>query len=266
MLIPRLLVQIKSLIKAREHFNKNLHLEDIGLYPISYLPVISYIEPKSPAMQSGIKINDKIVAVDGKEINNWFVLANIIQNSVSKVLNISIIRNNKPMNLNVTPIAVDNDGQVSAKLGIMPSVDTNLLVSNSFSYKYNILSGFKYAALSCYELVKLNITSIYSIISGHSSINNLGGPISIAKAANGALTNGATEFIDFLALISIGLGIMNLLPLPVLDGGHIIIYLIEWAIGKEVTYQTQSIIFKIGFVLIMGITIIAFYNDILRLS
>ena len=254
-----------NLAKARQHFGKKLYLESIGLYPVSYLSVISYVEPDSPAMKSGLRINDEIEAVDGEKIKNWYTLTNIVQNSSGKLLNLTIIRDKKRIEIGVRPEATENDGQISAKLGIMPTVDSSLLASNSILHKYNIMSAFKVAATNCYSVVMLNLTSLYYIVSGQTSYHNLGGPITIARVASGALAEGLKDFVDFLALISIGLGVMNLLPLPVLDGGHILIYALEWVLGKEITYQAQNIIFKIGLILIVGITIIAFYNDLLRL-
>jgi regulator of sigma E protease len=254
-----------SLTKAREHFNHNLHLNSLGLYPIRYLPIIAYIEPDSPAMKSGLRLNDEIVSINNKTTNNWFLLTSIVQNSPGQLIDLGIRRDKRVINIKIMPDSIENDGQIAGRLGIMPTVDMSLLSSNSLIHKYSMLGAFTNAAASCYAVLMLNLTSIYSIISGHSSVHNLGGPISIARAAHGALANGYTDFINFLALISIGLGIMNLLPLPVLDGGHILIYTLEWFMGREVTYHTQNIIFKIGLVLIIGITMLAFYNDILRL-
>lgn len=254
-----------DLQKPRAHFHEDLYLETLGLYPFKYLPIIAYVEPNSPAMKSGLKVNDVVLAIDQMQIKTWFDIAKIIQDSPSKSLNFEVRRNSELINMKVLPETIDNDGQVIGKIGIMPTLDKEQLKANSVIHKYNLLNAIPYAASSCYAVVQLNLISIYHILTGQISVNNLGGPIAIAKAAHGALASGLKDFIDFLALISVGLAIMNLLPIPVLDGGHVIIYAIEWVTGKEVTYEMQNFIFKIGFMLIIGISILAIYNDILRL-
>ncbi len=251
--------------ELRLHYGKKLYLENLGLYPFAYLPVISNIEPDSAAARAKLQIDDRIVAINGQEINNWFTLAELVQHSPGRLLDLSIIRHTKALNLKVIPDSWDNDGQLIGKLGIMPTLDQDLLHKNSFVHHYSIVAAAKSAALSTYNVIFLNLDGLIGITSGGLSVHDLGGPISIARASSSAFSAGFKSFIDFLALISIGLAIMNLLPIPVLDGGHIFIYSIEWLIGREITYQVQAQIFKIGFILLLGITFLAIYNDILRL-
>lgn len=254
-----------NLTQAVKHFHDELYLETIGLYPVSYLPIIAYIEPNSPAMKAHLQINDQIISINSQQIASWFEIAKTIQNSAGETLSIQVKRQDKLLDVQVVPVSSDNDGQVVGKIGIMPTLNQKLLQEHSYTHKYNFLSAFSNAASSCYSVIVLNLSGFYAIAVGKISVNNLGGPISIAKASRGALASGIKDFVDFLALISIGLAIMNLLPIPVLDGGHILIYAIEWVIGKEVTHSMQILIFKISFVLVMGISILAIYNDILRL-
>ena len=147
----------------------------------------------------------------------------------------------------------------------MPTLDQKDIEKNSYIKRYNYLDGLVYAVKSCYMIASINLSFMVDILKGKMSASNLGGPIAIAKGSSDALHGGFKKFIDFLALISIGLGIMNLLPLPVLDGGHIVIYAIELVIGREVSHSVQMLIFKIGFILILGVSLFAIYNDILRL-
>ena len=106
---------------------------------------------------------------------------------------------------------------------------------------------------------------LWYMVNGKLSWHNLGGPVSIAKASKIAIHQGIKSFVDFLALISLSLAIMNLLPIPVLDGGHIVIYAIEWIRGKPISLNAQLLFFKLGFIAVLGVSCLALYNDFLKL-
>jgi regulator of sigma E protease len=110
-----------------------------------------------------------------------------------------------------------------------------------------------------------NLQMIVGMFSGNVSLQNLGGPVTIAQASGDAINHGLIEFAQLLAIISISIAVMNLLPIPVLDGGHILIYTLEWLIGKQINKDVQYTIFAVGFALIMFITAIAFFNDFSKL-
>ncbi|MFN7094220.1 MAG: RIP metalloprotease RseP, partial [Burkholderiales bacterium] len=210
-----------GLTTVRQHYAGQLSLEELGLYPVKYLPIVAYIEPGSPAATAGLKINDQIVAVNGTKVANWFQVMSFMQNSPNQPLAITLIRDNQQLQLKITPESVENDGQLIGKVGIMPTLDHNLLNQNSFIQHYNAIDAFTYAVTATYTVIMLNVTNIYNLVKGNTSLKSVGGPITIAKVGSSALTNGFKSFLGFLALISLGLAIMNLLPIPVLDGGHI---------------------------------------------
>lgn len=251
--------------QMRKHFSQGLYLESLGLYPASYLPIISYVEPNSPAMHSGLQLGDQIVAINNIKMNNWFNIASYIKQTADQIVTIDVLRNNQTIGIKVRPEITDNDGHVAAKIGIMPTLNDKELLQNSIVKKYSYISAFGYAINSCYSVISLNLSSLYDIFSGNGTLSNLGGPIMVAKVGGKAFSLGIKEFVNFLALISIGLALINLLPIPVLDGGHVLIYLVEWIIGKEVSYSLQNIIFMLGIILVVGISFIALYNDLLRL-
>ncbi|MCC2625891.1 MAG: rseP [Burkholderiales bacterium] len=264
-LLPEQSITIDSTI-LKQHFSKNAYLETIGMYPINYLPVISYIEPHSVADKSGLKVNDQIIAINSKNVANWFEIADAIKTSPGETLSLKIRRGKTDFSYQLVPESrKDNDGQIIGVLGIMPSPDLALLKQNSFTQKYNLIQAFGYAFNECYNVTWFNLYSVFQIITGQMSLYNLGGPISIAKAGGVAISDGIVHFAEFLALISIGLAIMNLLPIPVLDGGHILIYMIEITIGKQLSNNIQELIFKIGFLFVLGLSLFAIYNDMMRL-
>ena len=252
--------------KLKQHFDSAVYLETVGLYPILYLPVISYIQPHSIADKSGLKVNDQIVAINSKAITNWFQVADIIHSSPGEMLRIKIKRVKEDLDYSIVPESKSDDsGQIVGMLGIMPSFDQKMLMQNSFVQKYDMLHSLGYAFNECYSVIQFNLISLYQIATGELSPYNLGGPITIAKIGGSAIQDGIVHFAEFLALISIGLAIMNLLPIPVLDGGHILIYLIEIIINKQLSNHIQEYIFKVGFIFILGLSLFAIYNDMMRL-
>lgn len=240
-------------------------LSDIGIYPIEYISTISYIEPQSVADKSGLKAQDKIISINNIDIYSWFQVSNLIKNSPGQKMLFEIERNNKPMTIEITPESLTDDGQIIGKIGIMPTLNTDLLLQNSYIQKYTWISGIGYGYNACISALVGNITMISLMLQNKVSWHNLGGPVTIAQASDNAMHKGIKDFIDLLALISLSIALMNLLPIPVLDGGHILIYTIEWIIGKPISNSIQQTMFAIGFMIIMLLTLTAFYNDFLRL-
>jgi len=258
-------VNINSVI-LKQHFGASAYLETIGLYPMLFLPVISYVEPHSVADKSGLKVNDQIIAINSESVTNWLFVAQTIHSSPGETLRIKIKRGNNDLVYSIIPEGKsDVSGQIVGMLGIMPTLDQTMLAQNSFIQKYDWLHSLGYAFTECYGVIRFNLSSLYQIVTGGISPYNLGGPISIAKVGGLAIHDGIVHFAEFLALISIGLAIMNLLPIPVLDGGHILIYMIEIVIGKQLSNDVQIFIFKIGFVFVLGLSLFAIYNDMMRL-
>lgn len=254
-----------DLTKFLQNHN-NPSLIDLGLYPVKHLNQIAYVEPQSPADIAGLKAGDEITKINNQPINSWFNIAKLIHDSPNQKLFMQINRNTKIIDIEVTTNSTSNiDGQLSGKIGIIPTLDHKLINENSFIKKYTLVGSFAYAYDATINLINANLNILKSILTQKTSLTNVGGPISIAKASGAALDNGFKSFIDFLALISLSLAVMNLLPIPVLDGGHIVIYLTEWVLGRPISIDSQQILFKFGFIIIIGITCLAFYNDFLRL-
>jgi regulator of sigma E protease len=138
-------------------------------------------------------------------------------------------------------------------------------VQNSYIQHYTLLSSLSYAYNSCVGMAQNNLTMLYYMLQGKVSWHNLGGPVSIAKASGAALHQGIKAFVDLMALISLSLAIMNLLPIPVLDGGHILLYTIELLRGRPIDLKTQQFLFTIGLILVLTFTSLALYNDFLKL-
>lgn len=254
-----------NLAQLYNNYDQHLSLENLGLSPILYDPVISYIQPDSSASKYGLKVGDKIISINNVKYTNWFELTETIHDSVDKPVVLTIERESQLLNIKIIPDTVSNSGQLNARLGIMPSVNQNALANSTYIKQYSAFNAIEYAYDSTVRIIYLNYTSIKNLIVGDMSLKELGGPITIAKAGNGALSSSLKDYVVFLAIISIGLAFMNLLPIPVLDGGHILIYTIELLINKELSHNIQLQIFKLGFIFVIGISLFAIYNDLLRL-
>lgn len=245
---------------------QNYSLIALGIYPFKYLNKIGYTEPQSVAVEYGLREGDQIISINGVAITSWFQISTIIHNNPSKKLDFTVLRNKEKLSFVVIPeSSYDDNGQIIGKVGIMPTLDSELLMQNSYIKKYTFFSSLIYATDACISAINSNITMLNMMVQGKMSWHNLGGPVSIAKASAGAMHQGVKAFVDLLALISLSIALMNLLPVPVLDGGHIMIYAIEWIIGKPISNTIQHMMFKIGLIFVLSLTVLALYNDFLKL-
>ncbi|EDM69145.1 MAG: sigma E protease regulator RseP [Moritella sp.] len=242
-------------------------ISSMGLTP--YRPAVSLelaeVIKGSAGEKAGLLAGDKIIVVEQQPIDDWSVLVAIIQQSPDQVLAVTVLRNGQQLALNVIPTGkAGPDGELKGYLGVAPVVASypeDYLVD----IQYGILDSVQQSVARTWQLTALTFKMIGRLVTGDISLNNLSGPISIAKSAGASADYGLVYFLGFLALISINLGLMNLMPLPVLDGGHLVYYTFELITGRPVSEKIQEVGFKIGSVMIMLLTGIALFNDFARL-
>ncbi|MGB9710408.1 MAG: RIP metalloprotease RseP [Thermodesulfovibrio sp.] len=227
-------------------------------------PVIGEVMKNSPAYMAGLKTGDKIVEIEGQKISNWFDMAQFIQQNPNKNLNFKIERNGEIIQLQITPQEKEVKNIFGEKvfvgqIGIKPDEKA------VFIKKENPLSALKISIQRCYEIVELTYLTIVKIFQRVVSTEVIGGPILIFQAAGKTAEQGMVSFLSFAAIISINLGVLNLLPIPVLDGGHILFFLIEAVRRKPLSEKFIAVSQKIGIALLVALMMLAFYNDILRL-
>ncbi len=239
---------------------------DLGLMMQSpVIPaVIGGLVGDGRAEASGLAVGDEVVSVDGEQIENWSDFVSIIQANPERYLRIDVMREGSLVNLGITPAEADRDGQVIGYIGasVEPVTfpDEMLRVTS-----YPIYSAWIPALNKTWEVTIFTLESIKKMIVGAISPKNLSGPITIAQVANATAESGFESFIGFIALLSISLGVLNLLPIPVLDGGHLLYYFIELIAGRPVPERVQNWGLQMGMFLIVSIMILAFYNDLTRL-
>ncbi len=224
-------------------------------------PIIDQVINDSPAQIAGLQSNDEILKVNGKNIDTWQKFVNIIKNSPNQEMQLKIRRNSTIVELSLTPKITNG----IAKIGVSVLIPENYLDKWKVIVKKNLVDSFVSANTKVYELTKLNLLMIKKMILGEASLKQISGPVSIADYAGKTAQISLVSFLSFLALISIGLGLLNLLPIPLLDGGHLLLYLIEILKGSPVSQIFQQILLKFGLFVILSLTIVAMYNDLSRL-
>ena len=264
--------QIQTFKLPIQDFLKNQNqsaLESLGFTP--YRPHIPAIATKlsadGAAIRQGMKQGDQILAIDGVKVKDWFDVVQIIQASPEKLLKIDVLRQNQRMQLQVMPQAQrDNMGNVSGVLGVQ-SIPGKINIPADYkqTIQYNPAEAFGMAVDKTGQISSMILNSIVKMVRGLIGLDNLSGPITIAKVAGQRAEMGWQTFISFMALMSVSLGILNLLPIPMLDGGHLIYYFIELIRGKPVSEQIQLVGLKVGMVLLGSMMLLALFNDFMRL-
>ncbi|ARR50024.1 TPA: sigma E protease regulator RseP [Photobacterium damselae] len=242
-------------------------LTTLGLTP--YTPaitlVISQLVDNGAAINAGFQLNDKIIAVDGEPIKQWQTFADLVRENPGKTLNVEVLRDNAPLTLALTPAIKDlKDGSKVGYVGIAPKVDA-WPEDYRINLQFGPLESVAKATEKTWQLVTLTFDMVTKLVTGDVAIKNLSGPISIAKGAGMTADFGLVYFLGFLALISVNLGIVNLLPLPVLDGGHLMFFAIEAVTRRPVSEKIQDIGYRVGSAILVALMAIALFNDFTRL-
>ncbi|MGS0705013.1 RIP metalloprotease RseP [Acinetobacter sp. ANC 3781] len=264
--------QVKTFQLPIQDFLKNQNqsvLDSLGFLPYRpYIaPVVSKLSEDGAAIRQGMKEGDKIIAIDGVKMNDWFDVVQVVQASPEKLLKIDILRQNQLIHLEVMPQGKrDNMGNVSGVLGVqnIPG-KINIPADYKQMIQYSPTEAFMMAVDKTGQISGMILNSIIKMFRGLIGLDNLSGPITIAKVAGQSAEMGWQTFISFMALMSVSLGILNLLPIPMLDGGHLVYYFIELIRGKPVSEQIQLVGLKIGMVLLGSMMLLALFNDFMRL-
>ncbi|MDI3237197.1 RIP metalloprotease RseP [Acinetobacter ursingii] len=244
-------------------------LDILGFLP--YRPqmpaVIHQLSEDGAAIRQGMKVGDQILSINGIKMNDWFDVVDVVQKSPEKLLNIDVLRNGQMVHLQVMPQGKrDNMGNTTGMLGVQ-SNPAKVNIPNDYkqTIQYNPAQALVMAVDKTTQISGMILNSIVKMFRGLIGLENLSGPITIAKVAGQSAEMGWQTFISFMALMSVSLGILNLLPIPMLDGGHLVYYFIEAIRGKPVSEQIQMMGLKIGMVLLGSMMLLALFNDFMRL-
>jgi len=241
-------------------------LQYVGLSPIRIAlePIIASVIAGGVADRAGLHAGDLIVAVDGTVIVDWREFVAIVQKSANTPLSVDIRRDLRAMTLVITPES--GRSQQQGKIGVtLDSSQASIPAELRAVEKYGVGAAVYRACYETWAFSTSTLKSLAGMLTGSVSSENIGGPITIAQFAGASADRGILSFINFLAMISISLGILNLLPIPILDGGHLALYLIEWLRGSPLSESVQMQGQKVGIILLLMLMFLAFFNDLTRL-
>lgn len=234
----------------------------VDLPPV--LPVVESLTADSPAERAGFQSGDRILSADGNPMPLWMDWVNYVRARPGEALVVEVLRDGVSVGLTVTPDAVEQGDQPVGTVGMMVRSPT-IPEERIRSFSRGPLEALWAAIDRTASLVMFTFDSMGKMLQGLISPSNLSGPITIAQVAASSAESGLASWLGFLALLSVSLGALNLLPIPVLDGGHLLFYAIEALTGRAVPEKVQALGYQLGLMLVLSLMAFALYNDVLRL-
>ncbi|WLI08061.1 MULTISPECIES: sigma E protease regulator RseP [Pseudomonas] len=227
-------------------------------------PVLAELDPKGPAQAAGLKTGDRLLTLDGQTLGDWQQVVDLVRVRPDTKIVLKIERDGAQLDV---PVTLAVRGEAKAAGGYLgagvksPEWPPSMVREVSFGPLAAIGEGAK----RTWTMSVLTLESLKKMLFGELSVKNLSGPITIAKVAGASAQSGVADFLNFLAYLSISLGVLNLLPIPVLDGGHLLFYLVEWVRGRPLSDRVQGWGIQIGISLVVGVMLLALVNDLGRL-
>lgn len=267
--------------KAKPGLNPMQQLGIEPYWPVMR-PVIGEIVTGGAADKAGLRVGDEIVQVGDQPLTDWGKWVEIVRSHPQQALDVTVVRGAERLQLEVIPEAFDvkQDDATSASGSATSSTASSKVKQGRIgaqvqsskrpdhlvrTHSAGIVDGFVQALTKTTDIVLLTFTTLGKMLNGLIGLDNLNGPIAIAQFAGTSAQYGVIPFIEFLAYLSIGLGVFNILPVPVLDGGHVLFALIEWVRGKPLSERIQQMGLNLGIAVLSVVMLIAFYNDVMRL-
>lgn len=257
------LSQVAMLEDERDYFQKaglRIWAPQLSVYAAGILPA-------SPAELAGVKTDDKLLAINNTKIETNEDVSRLVRQSDGKALTLKVERNAHVLNLSITPQWREVNGQQILIMGINLAERSppEVMESLQFTQSYGVWAAIERGAEETRQLTVMSLKLMGRLVTGEVSLANISGPVTIAKFSGEAAKSGLIAFIGFLAIISISLGILNLLPIPMLDGGHLLFYIIEMIKGSPVSQRVEELGMRVGLTAIGSLMVLALYNDLMRL-
>ncbi|UOR12698.1 RIP metalloprotease RseP [Halobacillus amylolyticus] len=215
--------------------------------------LISDVQPDSPAEEAGLQAGDEIVGIDGESVNTWDEFTQIVRNHPEEQVTLSVERNEETIQVDVTPAQIEQGEVTIGQVGV------------ARAFEDSFVKKLTYGFTQTYEWGTLILTNLGKLVTGQFSLDMLSGPVGIYDATDRVVQTGLTNFVMWTSILSVNLGIVNLLPLPALDGGRLLFVGLEGIRGKPIDPQKEGIVHFIGFALLMLLMLVVTWNDIQRL-
>jgi regulator of sigma E protease len=240
-----------------DHLDADL-LERIGVRPGDAEPIVAGMITGEPAQAAGIRLGDRIVQVDGIPVSGSSEVTHIVQGAAGRTLVFKVLRDGATVQIAVAPAEVRGaDGKAVARIGVQ--------FRNTVQVRYGPVAAMRIAVARTWHTSDLMLRTLGRMVIGRASVKNLAGPASIAQAAGQSFRYGPMAYLGFLAFVSVSLGVLNLLPVPVLDGGHLLYYAIEVVKGSPPSATSLELGQRVGMGLLVILMALALYNDLSRL-
>jgi regulator of sigma E protease len=241
-------------------------LENFGLTPWQVPAVIDEIVEDKAAQRAGLLSGDRILSADGQKITGWNGWVEYVRARPEQAIEVQVLRDGATVAVRLVPERVSENGSEHGYIGAAVRLpDDQSRATMRVDVRYGMLQAVPAALNKTLEVSTLTLRTLWMMIIGRASVENLSGPISIARYAGESAAIGLSTFLAFLGVVSVSLGVLNLLPIPVLDGGHLLYYLVEMVTGNPVSEAVQQAGQKLGIILLLMLMTVAFYNDLIRL-
>jgi len=241
-------------------------LDNFGLTAWRPPALIERLVAGGAGERAGMLPGDEVVFADDTPISNWEQWVEYVRERPGEPIAMQLLRNGELVELSVTPDRESENGNVIGRIGAyvqLPGEDERATMR--VVVRYGLLDAVPEALYKTWEVTTLTLRTLWKMVSGRASVENLSGPISIARYAGQSAAVGLATFLGFLGIVSVSLGVLNLLPVPILDGGHLLFYLLEMVKGSPMSETAQLVGQKIGITLLLVLMSLAFYNDLVRL-
>jgi len=229
-------------------------------------PVVERIEPGSRAEAAGLQSGDRVISADEVPVATWQEWVRIVRARPETVIHLIVRRGSDEIPLQITPARVETAGGiVSGRIGASARIPAEVEEEMQVTYRLDLIPALVAATVKTADYSFLTLKMIGRMLIGKAALENLSGPLSIAQYAGASARLGLAQFLKFLAAISVSLGVLNLLPIPILDGGHLTLYAIEWVKGRPLSEQTVMLCQQVGLFILISLMSLAFYLDLERL-